>query len=95
MMKTFAAAMAIALAAAALPALAQQAKPAAPAAKAATDDRYIGYYGPYATSHDALDADTELQQEVRSAARALVEAVRLSRAGQLPDLETDTDPRPK
>ena len=24
-------------------------------------DRYIGYYGPYATSHDALDADTAVQ----------------------------------
>ena len=33
-------------------------------------DRYIGYYGPYATSHDALDADTAVQDEVRAAAKA-------------------------
>ena len=58
-------------------------------------DRYIGYYQPYATSHDALDADTAVQQEVRTAARALVEAVALSRAGKLPKLESDVDARPK
>src|SRR5437762_225018 len=28
-------------------------------------DRYIGYYEPYATSHDALDKDTAVQQEVK------------------------------
>ncbi len=58
-------------------------------------DRYIGYYQPYATSHDALDTDTAVQQEVRIAARTLVEAVALSRAGKLPKLESDIDPRPK
>jgi multimeric flavodoxin WrbA len=57
-------------------------------------DRYIGYYGPYATSHDALDEDRDLQQEVRDTAKALVAAVALSRAGRLPSLEV-TDPRPK
>ena len=35
-------------------------------------DRYIGYYEPYATSHEALDRDTGLQEEVRNVARALV-----------------------
>jgi multimeric flavodoxin WrbA len=58
-------------------------------------DRYIGYYEPYATSHDALDQDTALQHEVGNAARALVEAVRLSRAGRFRDLEPESDPRPK
>jgi multimeric flavodoxin WrbA len=58
-------------------------------------DRYIGYYEPYATSHDALDKDTAVQQEVRSAAKALVEGVRLSRAGRLPHLEPESDLRPK
>ena len=58
-------------------------------------DRYIGYYGPYATSHDALDEDTAVQHEVRNAARALVEAVSLSRAGRFQGVETETDPRPK
>src|SRR4030095_9100283 len=58
-------------------------------------DRYIGYYDPYATSHDALDEDTAVQHEVRSAAKALVEAVALSRAGKLPRVQADSDPRPK
>jgi multimeric flavodoxin WrbA len=58
-------------------------------------DRYIGYYEPYATSHGALDKDTAVQHEVRSAAKALVEAIRLSRAGRLPDLEPGSQPRPK
>jgi multimeric flavodoxin WrbA len=58
-------------------------------------DRYIGYYEPYATSHDALDKDAAVQQEVENAAQALVEAVRLSRAGRFPDLAPESDPRPK
>ena len=58
-------------------------------------DRYIGYYGPYATSHEALDADTAVQDEVRGAARALVEAVRLSRAGTYRRLDAKAEPRPK
>jgi multimeric flavodoxin WrbA len=67
-----------------------------PAAAAATLDRYIGYYEPYATSHGALDLDTDLHQEVRNAARVLVEAVRLARAGQLPRSDRAVhSPRPK
>ena len=58
-------------------------------------DRYIGYYGPYATSHDELDADTAVQQEARNVAKMLAQAVALSRAGQLPDPEAEPDPRPK
>lgn len=46
-------------------------------------DRYIGYYEPYATSHDTLDADEAVQEEVRNAARALAEAVALLRRGEL------------
>jgi multimeric flavodoxin WrbA len=66
------------------------------AAPAATIDRYIGYYEPYATSHDALDADAALHEELRNAARALVEAVRLQRAGQLPRPDAAISaPRPK
>jgi multimeric flavodoxin WrbA len=45
--------------------------------------RYLGYFEPYATSHDALDKDEALQEEVRNAARGLVNAVRLLRAGKL------------
>ena len=66
------------------------------ASAAATIDRYIGYYEPYATSHEALDRDTALHEEVRNAARALIEAVRLARAGQYtrPDRALQ-NPRPK
>jgi multimeric flavodoxin WrbA len=58
--------------------------------------RYVGYMEPYATSHDALDKDTALQEETRNAARALVEAVRLMRRGELkqPDAKL-REPRPK
>ena len=38
---------------------------------------------PYATSHDELDRDTAFQEEVRNAARSLVEAVKLVRRGEL------------
>jgi multimeric flavodoxin WrbA len=66
-----------------------------PAVRQGGIDRYIGYYEPYATSHDALDKDTDLQLEVRNSTKALVEAVGLSRAGRFPDVEADIDPRPK
>jgi hypothetical protein len=67
-----------------------------PAANAATLDRYIGYYEPYATSHEALDRDTALFQEVRDVAKAVVEAVKLQRAGKLPRPDRGLpSPRPK
>ncbi|WP_119389006.1 flavodoxin family protein [Taklimakanibacter lacteus] len=59
-------------------------------------DRYIGYYRDYATSHDDLDADRDLQEEVRNAARVLVAAVRLQRRGKLTQPDAGIkDPRPK
>lgn len=59
-------------------------------------DRYVGYYEPYATSHDALDRDQAFQEEVRNAARTLVEAVKLMRAGDLPEPGAGLRaPRPK
>jgi multimeric flavodoxin WrbA len=54
-----------------------------PAGQNAELDRYIGYWKPYATSHADLDADTALQEEVRNAARTLLEAVRAKLAGTL------------
>jgi multimeric flavodoxin WrbA len=67
-----------------------------PAGTAALVERYIGYYEPYATSHDALDNDTAVQDETRNAARVLVRAVERSRAGQIPDPDDGiVDPRPK
>jgi multimeric flavodoxin WrbA len=66
------------------------------ASHASSIDRYIGYYEPYATSHDALDRDAALHSEVRNAARILVEATGLARAGQLPQPgRRRVDPRPK
>jgi multimeric flavodoxin WrbA len=59
-------------------------------------DRYIGYYEPYATSHDALDADTAIQEEVRNVARAVAQAVRELRAGKLSEPGSELkEPRPK
>jgi len=66
-----------------------------PAVRQGGLDRYIGYYEPYATSHDALDRDTAVQEEVRATARALIEAVGLMRARRLPEFDAETDPRPK
>ena len=59
-------------------------------------DLYIGYYKPYATSHDELDRDEALFEEVRNVARAVVNAVRELRAGRLstPDAGLE-NPRPK
>jgi multimeric flavodoxin WrbA len=53
------------------------------AGNAAAIDRYIGYYEPYAISHEALDRDTALFEEVRNAARALVNEVALQRGGRI------------
>jgi len=46
-------------------------------------DRFIGYYRPYATSHEELDRDTDVQEEVRNVARAVGIAVADLRAGKL------------
>jgi multimeric flavodoxin WrbA len=61
----------------------------------ASIDRYIDYFGPYAASHEALDNDTALHEEVRNAARALSAHLMLRRAGQLAPDERLVDPRPK
>ena len=59
-------------------------------------DLYIGYYQPYATSHDALDDDVDVQEETRNVARAVAAAVGQLRAGKLsvPDRALSR-PRPK
>ena len=54
-----------------------------PSGHLALIDRYVGYFAPYATSHDDLDRDTDFQDEVRNAARALVQAVKDRRSGKL------------
>jgi multimeric flavodoxin WrbA len=59
-------------------------------------DRFIGYYEPYATSHEGLDRDLDVQEEVRNVARAVANAVAEMRAGKLsqPDAKLER-PRPK
>jgi multimeric flavodoxin WrbA len=58
-------------------------------------DRYIDQYGPYATSHDALDSDEALHEETRNAARALITHIQQRRKGlRMPD-EGLVEPRPK
>jgi multimeric flavodoxin WrbA len=66
------------------------------AGSAALVDGYVGYYKPYASSHDELDRDRDFQEQVRNAARSLVSAVRLRRRGKLkqPDARL-REPRPK
>ncbi len=59
-------------------------------------DRAIGYYEPYATSHQALDRDEAVQEEVRNVARAVANAVREMRAGKLSQPDQGLKrPRPK
>jgi multimeric flavodoxin WrbA len=58
-------------------------------------DRYIDYYGPYATSHEALDRDSVLHEEVRNAARALITQITKRRSGETAPDERLEDPRPK
>jgi len=59
-------------------------------------DRYVGYYEPYATSHDALDRDAAFQTEVRNAVFTLMEAVTAKREGRLVTAGSKLkDPRPK
>jgi multimeric flavodoxin WrbA len=59
-------------------------------------DRAIGYYEPYCNSHEALDRDRAVQDEVRNVARALVAAAQRLRRGELapPDAALKP-PRPK
>jgi multimeric flavodoxin WrbA len=54
-----------------------------PAGPDAEIDRYIGYWEPYATSHEALDRDTDMQAEVRIAAEQLARALKARRSGEL------------
>lgn len=59
-------------------------------------DRYIGYYEPYWNSHDTLDADEAMQEEVRNAARAVARTVTGLRDGTLKPGDAGLQPpRPK
>jgi multimeric flavodoxin WrbA len=57
---------------------------------------YIGYLGTYAESHIDLDKDEGVQADVKTAAQALVNAVKLLRAGKLTPPDADLhEARPK
>jgi hypothetical protein len=49
--------------------------------------------GPYAASHDALDEDVALHEEVRNAAHALITQIAARRAGQAAPDEDLKDPK--
>jgi multimeric flavodoxin WrbA len=66
-----------------------------PAGGFACIDRYIGYYRPYATSHEDLDEDQALFKETANAALTLIEAVKRYRSGQKQSGADLKDPRPK
>ena len=67
-----------------------------PAGPTALIDTWVGWYQPYATSHDDLDKDKDLFAEVSNAALALANMVKLIRTGKYhaPD-EKLHDPREK
>ena len=52
------------------------------AGPSAATDLMIGYYRPYATSHEDLDADPAAFAHVRNAATALTNLVRQIRSGE-------------
>jgi multimeric flavodoxin WrbA len=55
-------------------------------------DRYIGYFEPYATSHDALDDDKPMVEETRNVARAVSNAIYALREGRLFIADKDIKP---
>ena len=57
-------------------------------------DRYIGYFEPYATSHDTLDRDQAVQAETRNVARAVARVTGALRKGEL-QAETEDLPKPR
>ncbi|QOL49657.1 flavodoxin family protein [Massilia litorea] len=61
-----------------------------------TLDRFIGYYESYAESHEVLDRDTDVQEEVRNVARAVALTVQDLRSGRVvPQSAKLKAPRPK
>jgi multimeric flavodoxin WrbA len=59
-------------------------------------DRFVGYYEPYATSHQTLDRDEAMLAEVGNVARAVARGVADMRAGRLEQPDRGLSrPRPK
>jgi multimeric flavodoxin WrbA len=67
-----------------------------PSGRSGSVGRYIGYYGPYATSHDELDKYEALFKEVDNAALSLLHQVELVRSGKTVQPDQDLkDPEQK
>jgi multimeric flavodoxin WrbA len=66
-----------------------------PAGDLAMLNRYIGYYKPYAMSHEELDREPAIMEEVRNAARTLAEGVRRYRSGFRAADSNLHEPRPR
>ena len=67
-----------------------------PAGVPAELDRYIGYWEPYATSHEALDEDRRSRTKSAMPPGTLFEAVQARKAGKLISSGDDLDqPRQK
>jgi hypothetical protein len=61
-----------------------------------TEPTNLGHAPQIGWSYDALDRDTAMQEEVRNAARSLVQAVKQSRRGELKQPDAGLrEPRPK
>ena len=59
-------------------------------------DRYIGYYEPYANSHETFDKDQMVQEEVKNVAIAVIKTVQELRDGALLKVQPNIKrPRPK
>ncbi|ODU30551.1 MAG: NADPH-dependent FMN reductase, partial [Thiobacillus sp. SCN 62-729] len=59
-------------------------------------DRYIGYYEPYANSHDTLDRDSAVQEEAGNVGRSVMHAVKALRGGKWTSCRpAGRNPRPK
>jgi multimeric flavodoxin WrbA len=65
------------------------------AGRAAVKDTWIGYYKPYATSHEELDRDPDVFTEAEIAAKSLAAMVQQLRSGYRPPDAGLRDPRQK
>jgi multimeric flavodoxin WrbA len=63
-----------------------------PAGAQSQVERYIGYYEPYATSHEALDKDEAIVEETRNVARAVSNAIAAMREGRMAQPDADLKP---
>jgi hypothetical protein len=53
-------------------------------------DRYIGYYEPYATSHETLDRDEDVQREAEGVAKKVARVTVALRRGELAAITNKT-----